>query len=245
MIQNIEAVIFDKDGTIADLHLYWGEIVRRRAAAVTAHYGLANGCYAEVCRAMGLALEEGRLLAEGPVGLTSREEVAQAVCSCLDRLCVKSSLETIAQLFAQVHEAFLPDIDRYLRAIPDTAEFCAALRRAGAKMAVVTSDSTVNTRHTLSRLGFESYFDVLVGRDTLPEPKISGAPARKALAALGVDSKRAICIGDAPMDCVMAKQSGCLAAVGVATGQTPASELAKHTPYVVLSMRELTGEIRA
>jgi phosphoglycolate phosphatase-like HAD superfamily hydrolase len=242
VVEGIEVVIFDKDGTIADIHPYWGEIIRRRARAVMAHYQLADSLFPQLCRAMGLSLAENRLLPEGPVGLASREEVMQALRGCLNDLGVQSSAEVMAALFTQVHEAFSSGMDRYLQLIPGTQEFFAGLQRAGARLAVVTSDTAVNTRQALDKLGVGGYFSVIVGRDTTPEPKVSGVPARRALEELGGRCERTVCVGDALMDFVMAKQSGCRAGIGVATGQTQASELRKHTPYVALSMNDLTAK---
>jgi phosphoglycolate phosphatase len=241
LIQNLEAVIFDKDGTIADIHLYWGEIVRRRAAAVITHYEMPDTTLPQLCAAMGLSLPEQRLLPQGPVGLASREEVAKAVCACLSGLGVTASAETMAALFIQVHEAFLPDIDRYLQLIPGVAEFCASLQQTGAKMAVVTSDTVVNTRQTLNKLGIPAYFEVIVGRDTTPEPKLSGLPARKALKEMGCRGQATVCVGDAPMDLLMAQRSGCRAGIGIATGQIQPDELRKYTPYVAPSMSNLSA----
>jgi phosphoglycolate phosphatase len=238
-IRGLEAVIFDKDGTIVDLHPYWGEIIRRRANAVVAHYKLPPEWFAHLCASMGLSLETNRLLPQGPVGLASRDEVVEAVRSCLSRSGIPVSTETITSLFVQVHEAFLPDLERYLELIPGTADFFASLQRAGAQMAIVTSDTVVNTRQILKHLGIGAYFEVIIGRDTTPEPKTSGVPALKAIKALGCRSEATVCVGDAPMDLLMANASGCQAGIGVATGQVPADELRRYTPYVTLSLQEL------
>ena len=44
VIRNIEGVIFDKDGTLTDSHIYWSEIIRRRAKnfAIILIYLIAN-----------------------------------------------------------------------------------------------------------------------------------------------------------------------------------------------------------
>ncbi|MEI6564640.1 MAG: HAD family hydrolase [bacterium] len=242
IIPNLESVIFDKDGTIVDVHLYWGEIIRRRSLAAIAHYRLPPDSFPRLCGSMGLSLADNRLLPQGPVGLTSRDEVIQALCHCLDGLGVVNSGEAVGDLFTQVHEAFLPDIDRYLQLIPGVFECISAMRQAGAKLAVVTSDTAVNTCETLKKLGLSSCFDVIMGRDMTPEPKISGVPARKALKMMGQSAERTVCLGDAPMDFLMAEKSGCRAGIGVATGQTPIAELSRHTAYTVLSMQDLIVE---
>ena len=244
VIQDLEAVIFDKDGTIADIHLYWGEIVRRRARAVIAHWQLAESLFPQICGAMGLSLAENRLLPQGPVGLASRDEIIQILCGHLVGCGVSPSTKTMAGLFNQVHEAFLPHIEDYLRIIPGVVTFVASLRQAGARLAVVTSDTAINARHSLEKFGISACFDVIVGRDTIPEPKTSGVPALKALKEMGRSSDKTVCVGDAPMDFLMAKASSCRAGIAVATGQTPISRLLQLTPYTADSMGELVANIR-
>ena len=106
-------------------------------------------------------------------------------------------------------------------------------------MAVVTTDSIDNTRATLAKLGLNSYFSAVVGKESSRQPKETGEPALIALKELGILAEDAICIGDAPMDILMAHNSGCRACIGVATGQIPIEDLLIHTPYAVSSLSEL------
>ena len=241
-ISELEAVLFDKDGTLVDLHFYWGEIIRRRANAVIAHHKLEAAVFPRLCAAMGLSVDQQRLLPEGPVGLVSREEVIQALHGALKDLGVATSPEIMAELFVRVHQDFQPDVERFVQLIPGAAAFVAALRKAGAKLAVVTSDTAANTRQTLRRFRLGECFDSIVGHETTPEPKISGVPARHALEELGGSGEKTVCIGDGPMDFLMAEKSGCRAAIGVATGQIPGAELARYTKYVTPSLADLTVE---
>ena len=34
IIKNIDTVLFDKDGTIIDSNIYWGEIIKRRSKKI-------------------------------------------------------------------------------------------------------------------------------------------------------------------------------------------------------------------
>jgi phosphoglycolate phosphatase len=238
-IDRVEAVIFDKDGTLINHHLYWGEIIRRRADMVIKQYKLDETMFTLICSAMGLSLNDDRLLPDGPVGLVSRDGVIRALCSCLSKEGVETDEQIIDQLFIHVHDAFLPDIDKYIQLIPSAVEFIYALHHAGVKKAVVTSDTVQNTKATLMKLDIDKYFDVIIGKDSTSEVKISGIPALKALEILHVQPAMAVCIGDAPMDLIMGKSSGCKAGIGVTTGQVIAEILNQYTPYVIKSMMEL------
>lgn len=239
-MRDLEGIIFDKDGTLVDMHRYWGEIIRRRSHATIARYGLDIAALPRLCASMGLRLETGRLMPQGPVGLASREEVIKALRGCLDEMGVPTTVDEVSALFKQVHNDFLPDIDRHIQPIEGVAPFLAALHGIGARMAVVTSDTVANTRRSLDLLGLGVYFQTIVGHDSTPEPKVSGVPALRALEAMGCGPAATVCVGDAPMDAIMTSKSGCRACIGVATGQIPVADLMMLTPYVAASMAELS-----
>ena len=127
-----------------------------------------------------------------------------------------------------------------MRPILEAKPFFDLLQSNGVPMAVVTTDSVVNTRAVLAKLGLAGYFSAVVGKESSKKAKETGEPALIALHALRVVASGAICIGDAPMDVLMAQNSGCRGCIGVATGQVTSDELLRHTPYVVSSLSQLS-----
>ena len=112
-INGVKAVLFDKDGTFIDSHIYWGQIIRCRAKAIINAYGLSKERFSDICTVMGLELSGNRLLQQGPIALVSREEVIRILCDYLRSINVSASKRDIADLFVCVHKEFLPDIDRF------------------------------------------------------------------------------------------------------------------------------------
>ena len=47
-IENIETILFDKDGTLIDLHYFWGKMTELRACAVIKKYGLCESFFVRV-----------------------------------------------------------------------------------------------------------------------------------------------------------------------------------------------------
>ncbi len=238
-LDGIDAILFDKDGTLIDSHVYWGEVIKRRARKIIYCLGLKNRMYEMLCNVMGFSLEESRLRPEGPIALVGRDEVISIVCRFLESCGRPTSFEYISRVFLEVHAAFLPEINDYIHLIPGTISFLDALRDVGTKAAVVTSDSVANTIEALKRLGIESYFNLVVGKESVPEPKVTGVPALRAMKELGVAPAGTVCLGDAPVDMIMADKSGCKAGVGIASGQSSENVLANYTPYVSSSLSEL------
>ena len=238
-IDNIDAVVFDKDGTIIDSHLYWGRIIERRAKALLSAYSLPYEYFDALCLTMGYSVDQKRLQPGGPIALVDRDRVIDIVNEFLRVMKVDSDVEQISELFAIEHKLFTHELLDYIDFLPGVAKFLSQLNDSKIKMAIVTSDSVCNSELILKHLGIDQYFRVIIGKESTAASKITGVPVMKALEQMGVESQRTICIGDAPVDIIMAIKSECLAGIGVTSGQLPADELLKHTKYVISSMAEL------
>ena len=73
-IPKIDTVLFDKDGTLMDSNVYWGEIIKRRAKKIIDTYEVSLS-EKELCLKMGYDTKEEKLLEEGPIAIVSRNRV--------------------------------------------------------------------------------------------------------------------------------------------------------------------------
>ena len=239
-LDGIDGVLFDKDGTLIDSHLYWGRIIERRAAAIIDHFKLEEGVAGELCRAMGFDRCVRKLVPEGPIALVTREEVITILDGFLAAKGVVGSSSVLADLFAREHEAFLGELFEYIQILPGVRRVLEDLKAQGIRTAVVTTDTVKNAHETLSYLHIDHLFDGVVGKESTIEAKITGIPARAALKMLGIPPERVICIGDAPVDMIMAEKSGLKAGIGLETGQIKLEDLQNYSPYTAASMQDLT-----
>ena len=81
--RDIELIVFDKDGTLTDAHVFWAEVIRRRAAALVRHFDLTQNETAQLCQIMGLNVATGKLLPKGPIAIVSRDSVIEIVIEFL------------------------------------------------------------------------------------------------------------------------------------------------------------------
>ncbi len=237
-ICDIRAVLFDKDGTFIDVHTYWGRIIERRSAAIIAKYNLPKGEFDGICRAFGWDYKARKLMNQGPVALLPRAEVVEALCAKMQDYGQKVSIEEMTAIFDAENILFQKEIYQYIKLLDGAKELFAALKRAGAKTAVITSDSRENTKQILEHLGIDEYFDLVLGREDCQDHKRTGIPALQALGKLGVEKQYAITVGDAPMDSDMAKNGGLKGSILTATGQITGEQLKEHSPYTVSSLTE-------
>jgi phosphoglycolate phosphatase len=237
-LDRVSAVLFDKDGTFVDSHQYWGKIIFYRSQAICDAFQMDSSYIKKLEVVMGFSRVPGRLLPGGPIALVSRDEVIEVVAQYLNLENIKVDSSQISQIFDLVQHK-MEKFDDHIQIISTALPLFKILKERGIKLAVVTTDAIKNTEIALEKLGLQSYFSAIVGRESCKEPKASGVPAIVALSKLGVAAHNAVCIGDAPMDIQMALNSGCKASIGVATGQVSESDLLKATPYVVSTLTEL------
>lgn len=238
-IDSIKGILFDKDGTLIDSHIYWGRIIERRAMSIIRHYSLSNALFADLCLTMGYSIEIRRLRPEGPIALVSREEVIDILHEFLLARQISSSKAVLSDIFVREHEAFMEELLNYIKVLPGIREFLLRLRRYSIKTAVVTTDTIINTHEILRYLEMDNLFDVVIGKESTIEPKITGIPAREALRLLNLKPEEVVCIGDAPMDIIMAQKSNLKCGIGIATGQIGYEVLKEYSPFVANSMQNI------
>ena len=235
-------MLFDKDGTLIDSHCYWGAIIQARSKALIRELKLPEAWHEALCGRMGYSLKTQRLLEAGPIALVSREEVIRLMQEFLSQRSVQgSSEERIADIFLTVHKE-LSGNTKAVKLLPGVTQLLTRLKEAKVRMAVVTTDALKNTTEILGYLGLVDFFEEVVAKESTKEPKESGAPATLAVQKLKVKPQETVCIGDAPMDILMAKRSGMKAAIAVATGQISSQELRSHSPYLVGNLEQIAVE---
>lgn len=238
-ISGVSGIVFDKDGTIIDSHLYWGEIVKLRAMAVAEFYKLPPAAYNALCAFMGYDTQAKRLVPEGPVALVSRSEVIGALAGGLRSIGISPNDGELEKVFGEVLQEFNKDVMPFISILPGVEDLLRNLGSAGVRMALVTSDSVVSARQILQGTGLNGYFASIVGRETIPDHKNTGKPAALALREICVPACEAVAIGDAPVDSEMAMRSGMKAAVLVASGQIEAEILKRSSGFVLGSLSEI------
>ena len=105
------------------------------------------------------------------------------------------------------------------------------LAHSFAILGIVTTKTALYSKEMLEYMGVMHYFDVLIGREDVTNPKPHPEPIQKALSMLPKVSNVWM-IGDTCMDMVSAKES-CVKAIGVTSGYATYQELSKCSDMVV------------
>ncbi len=116
---------------------------------------------------------------------------------------------------------FLPEAEE---AIIEAASF--------ARLGVVTTKTGSYSKALLEHMGVMKYFEVLIGREDVINPKPHPEPVLKALHQMNIDYKDNIwMIGDTCLDMVSAKDAG-IKSVGVTCGYGTLKQLQKCTEFI-------------
>lgn len=224
-VENIETVLFDKDGTFIDLHFFWGKMTQLRALELTKEFGLNDDYFEKICLILGYDIKTKKMLSDGITALYSRIKIIEILRDKLEELGVNTSIQELENIFDRVSEVFYKDIEKYTKPIPEAIEFIKELRKKVIKIGIVTSDSVKSTNLTLKQYNWENLFDIVIGRESSEYTKESGEPTKLALKLLDANPKTTLMIGDAPMDYISAKNAGIENVILVATGQIEATSL--------------------
>lgn len=238
-INNVETVLFDKDGTFIDLHFFWGKMTELRAKEVIKEFNLENKYFNKLCLFLGYDINTNKMLSDGITALYSRVKIIKIFKENLKKYNVNTTDEKLAEIFDKVSNDFYQNMQEYTKPIDTAIEFIKQLRKTDIKIGIVTSDAKESTLKTLKQFNWEYLFDVVIGRESSEHTKESGIPTKLALTELKANPNSTIMIGDAPMDYISAQNAGIEKTILVATGQIDKETLKETSPYIINSLEEI------
>jgi phosphoglycolate phosphatase len=233
LLDGIELVVFDKDGTLIDFDAMWSPWTVELAARLEVATGLpiADRLFAE----LGFDPVAGRTIPGGPLAVLPMAILRDAVADVVVRAGVTEAAAAVA-----VDEAwFVPDPVTTARPLADLRRLFAALHGRGLRIAVATSDDHAPTAWTLEGLGVADLVDVLVGANDGVARKPAPDMVLRAAAAVGVPAKRTAVVGDSVADLEMGRSAGAGRVIGVLSGVSARKDLEPFADAVVNSVADL------
>jgi phosphoglycolate phosphatase-like HAD superfamily hydrolase len=233
LLDGIDLVIFDKDGTLIEFHAMWGawaaELGRRLEAATR------RPVAGDVFVAIGYDPSSGRIQPGGALAIATNAEIAERIAAVMRRWC-----PSVAAARRAVEAAWF-EPDPVTTALPtaDLVVLFGALRNSGRQIAVATTDDRAPTDATLRALGVREHVAALAcGDDDLgrkPEPGMVLA----LCAALRTHPTRTAVVGDTPADLEMGRAAGAGQVIGVLSGVAGQADLEPIADAVIPSVGEL------
>lgn len=227
MTQALEAVLFDKDGTLVDFHATWDAATEVGLRAAT----LDNASLRAAAEAIGFDLATHRFRSDA-VFIAESADVIMAV------------LEAHVDL-PRFEEACMAAAMQTTTAAPGLPDLLHRLQSRSVALAVVTNDWEGIAEDQLAVLGWSELFDAVVGSDTGYGAKPAPDMVLGALDELGVEPDAALMVGDTAHDLHAGRAAG-VETVLVTNGAAPASvapDVVVLADIVVPSLATLEAEL--
>lgn len=232
ILDGIDLVVFDKDGTLIDFGAMWAGWARDLGTRL--ELATRRPVAGDIFTTIGFDPTTGRIQAASPLAVATMGEIAELVGAVLRRWC--PSVNAARRILAEAW--FEPDPVASAVPLADLRHVLGVLRIAGRRLAVATTDDRRPTEATLAGLGIADLVDaVLCGDDEGPtKPDPDGLLVLAA--GLGVAIARTAMVGDTPADLRMARAAGARS-IGVTSGVAGAAELAPYADLILGSIGEL------
>lgn len=233
LIENIDLVIFDKDGTLMDLYNYWSSMVGYRVELAKKRVGFDDDNKARIMYAMGVDCSKKRLRSEGPVGVKKREVVMAAMENSLSEIGFPINRGLSSEIFREADKMSLEHLPQIIRPVTGMNELIGALYKNKCHIAIATTDKTERAKLAAKHLGISDKVDIVVGEDMVKNYKPYPDMVDLILEKLSVDKNNAVMVGDAVTDIEMGNNAGLKASIAVLSGIASEGQFRGKTDYIV------------
>lgn len=217
--QEIQAIVFDKDGTLANAEDFLRNLAQRRSRLIDAQI---PGVGEPLLLAFGV--EASSINPAGLMAVGSRREneiaaaayIAETGRNWIEALSIATSAFTEADRSFQ-HKALQTPL------FEGAVSLFQTLTTAGVKLGILSSDSTDNVKEFVRTYQLEAYIELQMGVIrglSKPDPRLF----EQACEVLGVPASATLMVGDSDADFEMAKAAKAAGCIGVSWGwNTPIS----------------------
>ena len=240
IIKDVQLAVFDKDGTLIDVHTYWVNMIKFRAELVVNKLGLGEKEKLGLMDRMGVDTDLWKIKPEGPVGLKKREIVLEAGVEYLQTLGISDQTLLFEKVFQQVDENSSEHFDEIIKPLDGMYELFEGLKKHSCLIAIATTDRTERAWLAMRHVGIEDSIDFIAGTDCVKESKPATDMVDLITNRLGIPKESSVMVGDAVFDVQMGVNAQFRASIGVASGLTDPERLLEITPFVVSGIAELS-----
>ncbi|NER39290.1 MAG: HAD family hydrolase [Oscillatoria sp. SIO1A7] len=210
---DIEAVIFDKDGTLANSGSFLRSLGQKRSRLIDAQI---PGVGEPLLMAFGIAddnLDPTGLMA---VGSRRENEIAAAAYIAETGRGWLESLEIARKAFDEAEKVFGNEGPAPM--FEGSLEVLKLLSGKGLKLGILSADTTDKVQDFVSHHQLENYIELAMGVDSGPS-KPDPSLFIKGCQSLGVEPAATLMVGDSPVDIEMAKRAGAAGCIGIGWGK--------------------------
>lgn len=238
-LDDIELMIFDRDGTLIDVYTYWSQMVRYRTEFICERLGLNPKHKKELMYAMGIDEKNKQIRPEGPVGLKKREVVMQAAVDYLSTIGRQNTYDLCFRVFNDVDRISYDKLDELVKPLDGLYDLFTALNNSSCKIAIATTDKMDRAKLTMEHLRLSDKIDYIIGADSVKNGKPAPDMINLIVKELGTPKSKTVMVGDATTDVKMGSNAEIRASIGVCSGLASEKDLKKITKYVIKDISKI------
>ena len=203
-MRTIDAIVFDKDGTLFDFHATWG------AWAMSFLHDIAEGDLATMVLAgdaIGYDVVKGQYLPASAVIAGTPLEIASLLQPLFPHFSIGDLVQVMNGMAVAVTQVPAVNLPQCLTELSAT----------GRPLGVVTNDAEDPAKAHLAATGIDAYFAFVAGYDSGFGSKPNPGPLLAFANAVNVPAENCVMVGDSRHDLQAGRAAG-MATVGVLTG---------------------------
>lgn len=216
-----DLIIFDKDGTLIDLHYLWSQKIEAWMGALQSTLPLPERFADQFFAQVGYDAAAKRLLPDTPAAVGSMAEFETIATFAVYQTGVSWSVAAAAVRQTAVSTLAAPPTRDQLRPMGNVRGLFDQCRKAGVRIAIVTNDNRAGTEAGLQLLGWSDYVEVLLcGDDPVPnKPAPDGI--WQIAEQTAVLPERMLMVGDATHDMLFGRNGGVAGCIGIGDETQP------------------------
>lgn len=242
-IQSPKAIIFDKDGTLIDVHHYWINMTELRIKFLTDKIDikdqLPTNFNSILEKKLGINRKLNKINKNGPAGVVPKTEIMQVVKNVFKEINCPLSISDIETSFKQADEESSHNIKNYVKLLSGVKDFIESSKQKNIDLNLVSNDITKRSELALRSLGFISDFRFVLGQDAVNKPKPNPDLAELILKKGEYNADDIVNIGDHPNDIKMGLKAGITRNIALLTGLSSREDFENMDCLILNSLAEI------
>ena len=241
-----EIVLFDKDGTLIDIHHYWSSMLKLRGALIVdkwfRNHSEKKSIERDLIDSMGVDLSSGKIKSEGPVGIKSRNFIVNIASNVVRANGMPIENTDMEDIFLKIDTNTSSNMIPLLKLLPGALNLLQNLQNMNILMAVVSNDITSRTVLALKTLKINNFFTEILGGDAVKNNKPSSDLALLVSKNTGIKVNKMMVIGDNPVDIQMGLSANISLNVAVLTGLSDENSFNDLSCMVIKDLKSIEVE---
>jgi phosphoglycolate phosphatase len=240
--EQIQAVLFDKDGTLIDLPSIWIPWIHDIREYLLNAMPSCNLRIDDLGRAFGIQGEPRRIDPAGPLAMASVEESKVIVAYLLYERGTPWDAAVVHAFESIVYANERQNRSGTIRPVGGVGEFLQTLSEHSVVLGVLTADETQKAKTHLEKAGLADYFHFIIGSDQVQNGKPYPDMAFLARDRYGIPLAETILIGDTNADMQLGKRAGVKATIGLVANPGDEADYLEQADFIIHRYADLVIE---